>query len=126
MQGSVLTDTHPHSFVSVHVYSTYYKGDVKLEYKTLQTVLGSLVAIWFVSAVTFALVIKREYLHTFFNMDTASTFNRKTFLHFREYQDLEKSELITIHPDLYMPWGDELIKPWTIKNWNRSEEETPS
>ena len=108
--------------MSVHVYSTYYKEDVKLEYETLQTVLGSLVAIWFVSAVTFALVIKREYLHTFYDMDTASTFNRKVFSSLREDQDLEKSYVLTCHPDVYKAWGDEHIKPWTINNWNRWEE----
>ena len=83
-------------------------------------------AIWFVSAVTLALVMKREYLHTFYNMDTASTYNRKAFLHLREDQDLEKSFMLTVHPDVYKAWGDELIKPWTIKNWNRWEEEKPA
>ena len=112
--------------MSAYTYSNYYNGDKKIDGETLQNALISLVAIWFVSAVTFALVIKRKYLHTFYDMDTASTFNRKAFLHFREDQDLEKSELITIHPDLYMPWGDELIKPWTISNWNSWEEEKPA
>ena len=88
--------------------------------------LGSLVAVWFVSAVTFALVIKRKYLHTFYDMDTLSTFNRKAFLHLREDQDLKKSEYLTLHPDVYMSWGDELLKPWTISNWNRWEEEKPA
>ena len=94
--------------------------------RPLQTVFGSLVAIWFVSAVTFALVIKRKYLHTFYDMDTASTFNQKAFLHLREDQDLEKSDILNGHPDIYMAWGDELIKPWTINNWNRWEEEKPA
>ena len=88
--------------------------------------LGSLVAIWFVSAATVALVIKREYLHTFYSMDTASTFNRKVFLHLREDQDLEKSVALKDHPDVYVAWGDELIKPWAMKNWNRWEEEKPT
>ena len=93
---------------------------------TLQTALISLVTIWFVSAATFALVIKRRYLHTFYDMDTASTFNQKIFLHLREDQDLEKSEYLSVHPDVYKAWGDELIKPWTINNWNRWEEEKPA
>ena len=112
--------------MSVHVYSTYYNEDVKLNNETLQTVFGSLVAVWFVSAVTFALVIKRKYLHTFYDMDTASTYNRKAFLHLREDQDLEKSVALADHPDIYMAWGDELIKPWTTNNWNRWEEEKPA
>ena len=98
---------------------------MKLDNETLHTALGSLVTIWFVSAVTFALVIKREYLHTFYDFDTASTFNRKEFLQLND-KDLEKSEILTRHPDVYKTWGDELIKPWTIKNWNRWEEEKPT
>ena len=99
---------------------------MKLDNQTLQTALGSLVAIWFVSAVTFALVIKRKYLHTFYDMDTASTYNRKSFLHLREDQDLERSNLLKIHPYVYKAWGEELLKPWTLKNWSRWEEEKPA
>ena len=112
--------------MSVYAYSNYYNGDEKIDGETLQTALISLVAIWFVSAVTFSLVIKRKYLHTFYDMDTASTFNRNVFSSLREDQDLEKSYVLTIHPDVYMSWGDELIKPWTIKNWSRWEEEMPT
>ena len=59
-------------------------------------------------------------------MDTASTFNRKAFLHLREDQDLEKSYVLTCHPDVYKSWGDELMKPWTLENWSRWEEEKPA
>ena len=75
---------------------------------------------------TFASVVKREYLHSFYSMETASTYNRKAFLHLREDQDLEKSVVLADHPDIYMAWGDELIKPWTISNWNRWEDEKPA
>lgn len=84
-------------------------------------------SIWFLSAVAFASVINREYLHTFYDMDTASSFNQKEFLHhLRDNQDEEKSDILTLHPDVYLAWGDELIKPWTLKNWNRWEEERPT
>ena len=33
---------------------------------------------------------------------------------------------MTLHPDIYKKWGDELIKPWTINSWNRWEEEKPA
>ena len=112
--------------MSVYAYSNYYNGDEKLDDETLQNALISLVAIWFVSTVTFASVIKREFLHTFYDMDTASTYNRKAFLHLREDQDFEKSWSLTVHPDVYKAWGDELIKKWTLKNWNRWEEEKPA
>ena len=112
--------------MSVYAYSNYYNRDEKIDSKTLQTVLGSLVAIWFISAVAFALVIKREYLHTFYDMDTASTYNRKWFSLLKEDQDDEKKGVLSLHPDVYKAWGDELIKPWTISNWNRWEEEKPA
>lgn len=108
------------------MYSTYNNKDGKLDDETLQTAVGSLVTIWLFSAVTFASVIKREYLTTFYDMDSASTYNQKLFLHLREDQDLEKSVVLILHPDIYKKWGDELIKPWTIKNWNRWEEEKPT
>ena len=115
-----------HSFISVYVYSNYYDKDGKLGDEALQTTLGSLVAIWFVSAVTLASVIKREYLHTFYDTDTASSYGRKRFLNFKEDQDDLKSIILTLHHDIYKVWGDELIKPWTIGNWNRWEEEKPA
>ncbi|GMH96203.1 hypothetical protein TrST_g13193 [Triparma strigata] len=114
------------SFLSVYAYSNYYDEDEKIDGETLQTTLGSLVSIWFVSAVTFALVIKREYLHTFYSMETASAYNRKNFLHHKEDQDDKKKGVLSLHPDVYKAWGEELIKPWTIKNWNRWEEEKPA
>ena len=112
--------------MSVHLYSNYCNEDSKLDDVTLQTTLICLVAIWFISAVTFTLVIKREYLHTFYDMSTASTFSRKKFSSLREDQDLEKSDLLTDHPDVYKAWGDQLLKPWTLKNWDRWEEEKPA
>ena len=95
----------------MYAYSNYYDEDedAKLDNETLQTALISLVAIWFVSAVTFALNIKREYLHTLYDMDTASTYNRKMFSHSREDQDNQKYYILTHHPDVYKAWGDELI-----------------
>ena len=107
------------------MYSTNYSKEDKLDDETLQTVLGSLMAIWLLSFVTFASVINREYLHTFYDMDKTSSYNKKWFQSQREDQDLEKSTIFTCHPDVYKVWGDELIKPWTIENWNRWESEKP-
>ncbi|GMH94227.1 hypothetical protein TL16_g12845 [Triparma laevis f. inornata] len=53
------------SFASVYLFKTHYNGPAKLDEGTLRAVLGSLVAMWVVSLVSFALVIKRKYLHTF-------------------------------------------------------------
>lgn len=74
------------SFASVYLYLNHYEeGDgTKLSDVTLQAVLGSLYSIWLVSAVAFVLIIKREYLRTFYDFDTASTFNRKYFLNLRD------------------------------------------
>ena len=33
---------------------------------------------------------------------------------------------MTDHPDCYKVWGEELLKPWTLENWNIWEEEKPA
>ena len=74
----------------------------------------------------FVSVINRKYLSTFYNMDTASEYNRKMVLNYRDDQDHLKAAALRDHPDIYAGWGDELLKPWTLKNWDRWEEERPT
>ena len=114
------------SGASVYLYSTHYEGADKLNRETLQTVLGVLGTVWVSSAFAFVSVMNRKYLSTFYNLDTASDYKRKCFLSAREDQDDLKSKLLTDHPDIYRSWGDELLKPWTLTNWDRWEEEKPA
>ena len=114
------------SFVSSHIYSKHYEGDDKLDANTLQTILTVMSAIWITSLITFVSVINKKYLRTFYNLDTASQYSRKIVLNCREDQDEYKSGALTEHPDIYAAWGDELLKPWTLENWNRWEEEKPA
>ena len=114
------------SFVSSHIYSKHYEGDDKLNANTLQTILAVMSAIWITSLITFISVMNKKYLRTFYNLDTASEYNRKCALNYREDQDELKSDNLTEHPDIYAAWGDELLKPWTLKNWSRWEEEKPA
>eukprot|EP00519_Triparma_laevis_P013328 CAMPEP_0182492156 /NCGR_PEP_ID=MMETSP1321-20130603/1371_1 /TAXON_ID=91990 /ORGANISM="Bolidomonas sp., Strain RCC1657" /LENGTH=135 /DNA_ID=CAMNT_0024694563 /DNA_START=108 /DNA_END=512 /DNA_ORIENTATION=- len=109
------------SIISVSLYLTHYQGDNKLDADMLHTVLGSLGAIWLVSAVTFISVINRNYHNTFYSLDTTSDYKRKCFLSAREDQDDLKSKILKDHPGVYRTWGDELLKPWTLKNWDRWE-----
>lgn len=74
----------------------------------------------------FVSVIKRRYLRTFFSIDTASDYNFKIAVNCREDQEDIKSSLLLDHPDTYAGWGDEILKPWTLKNWERWEDERPS
>ena len=114
------------SVASVALYnSNYYDQDVKLEVETLQTVLGVLGTVWMSSAIAIVSVMDRKYLHTFYSLDMASDYKRKCFLSAGEDQDDLKSKVLKDHPDMYRTWGDELIKPWTLKNWDRWEEEKP-
>ena len=53
------------SGASVFLYSNHYDGEDKLGTETLQKILGSLIAIWLVSALSFVAVMDRKYLHTF-------------------------------------------------------------
>ena len=62
------------SFVSASLYSSHYEVDgdsTKLSNDTLKAILASLYSVWFISGVVFIAVIKREYFHTFFSLDTA-------------------------------------------------------
>ena len=70
--------------------------------------------------------MKRKYLRTFYSLETASDFNRAKFSTLRDDQDEEKSEMILFHPHIYQSWGDKLMKPWTLSNWARWEEEKPN
>lgn len=108
------------------MYTTHYDGPAKLDEGTLQVALGSLYAIWLISLIAFASVIKHKHIHTFYSLDTASDFNKTRFLSLREDEDESKSITLKWHPDIYKKWGDELIKPWTLENWTRWETEKPS
>ncbi|GMH47422.1 hypothetical protein TrVE_jg4853 [Triparma verrucosa] len=114
------------SFVSVQLYSNHYKGDDKIDDERLQAILSTLYGVWFISLVTFVAVIKREYLHTFYSFDTLSDFNRKLTLNLRDDQEDIKCLVLEEHPDTFSGWGEELLKPWTLKNWARWEEEKPA
>ncbi|GMH92478.1 hypothetical protein TrST_g1907 [Triparma strigata] len=114
------------TFGSVHLYANHYDGgNSKIDENTLHLVVGSLFAMWFISILTFASVIKRKYLHTFYDTVTASTYNRDWYLRLREDQDDVKSDLLLKHPDMYSRWGDQHVMPWTLNNWERWEEEKP-
>ena len=70
--------------------------------------------------------MKRKYLRTFFSVDTANDYNKKFVLNLQEDQDDLKSEILLDHPDTRRGWGDELLKPRTLSNWERWEEEKPA
>ncbi|GMH51051.1 hypothetical protein TrST_g8578 [Triparma strigata] len=118
------------SFVSASLYSSHYnegeEDTTKVSDNTLKAILASLYSIWFISGVVFIAVIKREYWHTFFSLDTASDYNKRFFVNLRDDQDEAKSSMFSCHPDVYKSWGDELMKPWTLENWSRWEEEKPA
>ena len=85
----------------------------------------SLYAIWLLSLLSFIWVIKKSYLHTFFNLETASEFQRKTVMSLKDQDDIKASYFFS-HPDVREGWGDELLRPWTLKNWDRWEDEKPA
>ncbi|GMH64861.1 hypothetical protein TL16_g04058 [Triparma laevis f. inornata] len=113
-------------FVSVHLYSTNYEGEDKLDAEVLQVILGSLCGVWIISLGALVSVMNRRYLRTFYNFDTASEYNRKIVLSYRDDQEDLKAVCLLDHPDVYAEWGDEVLKPWTLMNWGRWEEEKPS
>ncbi|GMH82328.1 hypothetical protein TrST_g12551 [Triparma strigata] len=114
------------SFVAAHLYSNYYEGTTKLSDETLKNVLVTLSVVWLVSAVSLVSVVKKDYLRTFYSLETISEYKRRCLMSFREDQEDLKSKVLKEHPDVYKAWGEELLKPWTLKNWSRWEEEKPA
>ncbi|GMI00185.1 hypothetical protein TrVE_jg8506 [Triparma verrucosa] len=116
------------SFVSARLYSDHYdeggEDTTKVSDDTLKAILASLYSVWFISGVVF--MIKREYLHTFISLETESDKEKRFFVNLRDDQDEAKSSMFSCHPDVYKSWGDELMKPWTLENWSRWEEEKPA
>ena len=76
--------------------------------------------------VTFISSIKRKYIHTFYNFDTAKDYNRKFFLNLREDQEEAKASVMYDHPDTRQGWGDELLRPWCLASWSKWETERPA
>lgn len=74
----------------------------------------------------FISVINKKFLRTFYSVETASNYHRTLYSSRRVDQDELKSKALSAHPDVYKNWGDELVRPWTLKNWARWEEEQPS
>lgn len=114
------------SFVSVYMYTYHYDGDVVIDSDTLKNVLASLYTVWFISGLSFAVVIKREYLRSFYTLDTTWDYCKNTFLHLREDREEERAALFNDHPDTQKGWGDEILQPWTLSNWERWEKEKPA
>ncbi|GMH81378.1 hypothetical protein TL16_g08911 [Triparma laevis f. inornata] len=117
------------SVIAVYAYSTHYNPDddsEKLDDTTLKITLASLYSVWLISAIFFIFSIKREYLQTFYSLDTTNEYDRKFWSRLRKDQDAEKAGVLRDHPNCYAGWGDELLKPWTLQNWDRWEEERPA
>ncbi|GMH89319.1 hypothetical protein TrST_g955 [Triparma strigata] len=114
------------SYAVAYFYSTHYEGDAKLSDDALKTILASLSALWVISVIAFFSVMKKEYIRTFYSIETTSDFNKNWFLSQGEDQDEEKSLELSLHPEVYATWGDDIIKPWTLENWSRWEEERPA
>ncbi|GMH79500.1 hypothetical protein TL16_g08167 [Triparma laevis f. inornata] len=114
------------SFVSVSVYLGHYDGEEKIGGGDLQTVLITLSTIWAASLIALVSVMNKDYLRTFYNMDTISDYNRRTVLDLREDQEELKALLFLDHQDTYKKWGDTILKPWTLSSWDRWEAEKPT
>ena len=99
--------------------------DKKIDDKTLQYILGILYAVWLVSGILFLSVIKKSYYHTFYSFDTTSAFNRRIVINLRPDQKDTKHIIFFDHQDTYTSWGGEHLRPWTLKNWDKWEEEKP-
>lgn len=125
LNSTTKTNTSSRNFVSVFLYTNNYDKANKLDDATLQTFLFSVCAFWLLSALAFVSVMERQFFRTFYSTNTASEYRRKLVLSLREDQDDLKSKVLLDHPDVYKSWGPSLLKPWTLKNWEKWEKEKP-
>ncbi|GMI15536.1 hypothetical protein TrLO_g1345 [Triparma laevis f. longispina] len=120
------------SFVSAYLYLNHNddsddeEDDTKLDEGRLRVVLGSLYLFWLISAISLVATMKRKYLRTFFSIEKGKEYSRKYFLSLQGDQEDKRHVIFFDNPDVYRKWGEELIKPWTLKNWIRWEEKKPA
>lgn len=120
------------NFVSAYLYLNHNddsddeEDDTKLDEGRLRVVLGSLYLFWLISAISLVATMKRKYLRTFFSIEKGKEYSRKYFLSLQGDQEDKRHVIFFDNPDVYRKWGEELIKPWTLKNWSRWEEEKPA
>lgn len=114
------------SIFLTYQYLNHYNGETKIDKETLQSVLVGVYSVWFISSVALVSTMKRQYIRTFFSFDTSRDYNSKFVLSLREDQEELKSTIFDGHPNLYAGWGDQVLKPWCLENWERWEEERPA
>jgi hypothetical protein len=102
--------------VSAVLYSKYYTGAGKIEDSMLFVVVGSLVAAWLASFAAFALIIKRDYLHTFVSMQSGCDYQMSTF---RNHEgDDEKRIRILFGNDHKWRAIRREVKEWVLANYD--------
>jgi hypothetical protein len=112
------------SFAAIVVYyDRTAAGDVVMQESSMRLIVGSLSAAWVVCFAVFLLLIKKEFLRTFFSFETGNEWAQKKLLVGKT--DLEKADMFTINKRKWERVED-VAKEWIQDNWFRWEEESPA
>ena len=89
----------------------------------LWTTEGVLILVWFCSSFVFALLCKREYLHTFWSTETAAQYTKRT--KWDGADDAKRASVLTrLHSSYLRLFRDE-AQQWLADNWDEWEVQRP-
>jgi len=105
---------------SVWVY--YAKGGMGIEQRIAWRIVGGLSALWLLSFGVFLALVKKEFVSTFFSLETASEFCMR---HFTESEDDGlRADVFSTNTCNWKPIRPE-VKAWVLANWLRWKREQP-
>ncbi len=103
------------TFVAVYLFSAdYRKASSSLAASTLWRVVGSLEAIFILFFLLFVVLIRKEYIRTFFTTSSGKQFN--VYKYRQAKSDQSKIEVFGSHKSYYSSIREELTE-WVHENW---------
>jgi hypothetical protein len=114
------------SLVATHVYLNSDKVAAadggEISESAVSTIVGGLSMGFFVSGASFLILIKRDFLGTFFSMQTGYAWVQSYFV--AGQTDEVKKRIFEHNKKQWTGIRDD-VKAWTMENWERWEEEKP-
>ncbi len=98
-------------------------GEAVIDARMLWTIAGLLAFVWLCSNIGVALLCKRDYLHTFWSMETAAQYTKRT--KWDGASDAKRASVLTrLHHSYLRLFRDE-ARQWLADNWDEWEAQRP-
>ena len=110
------------SFVATRVYYASDPAQPVMEESRAWTIVGSLSAGWLTLFLSFLLLMKRNYVSTFFSTQSGHAWVQSYFVSGKT--DEVKKSIFEFNKKQWASIQDD-VKAWTLENWERWEEEKP-